>query len=216
MNVEHLPVDHRLLAVALLAPVLVLDELALAVAVGAHGLEPLDHRTHLAHHHLHTLAVTPGAAAHGALLAADTGALGADDGSLEGQLGDLALVDVLQGDLVRVVDGARLGGTPVHVPAEHATETATAAEELREQVLGSHTAAASAALETGLAILVVDFALLGIRKDFVCGRDLLELLLGLGVELVLVCYMLERITRPRDPKPGGRRMWLLKHTRVVL
>lgn len=206
VDVEDLPVDNGFLAVALLAPVLVLDELALAVAVGAHGLEALDHGAHLAHHHLHTLAVTPGAALDGALLAAEAGALGADDGPLEGQLGDLALVDVLEGDLVRVVDGARLGGAPVHAAAEHAAETAAAAEELRKQVLGSHAAAASATLKTGLAILVVDLALLGIREDLVRGRDLLELLLGLGVQLVLVYGMLDRMTPPRDSKPGEGKM----------
>lgn len=192
VDVQHLPVNHGLLAVALLAPVLVLDDLALAVAVRAHGLEPLDHGTHLAHHGLHTVAITATAALHGALLAADTGALGADDGSLERQLGDLALVDVLQGDLVRVVDGARLGRAPARhsAAAEHPTHTAAAAasEELGEQILGGHAtrAAAAAALEASLAILVVDSALLRIGEDLVRGRDVLELILGFGVVRVLV------------------------------
>jgi hypothetical protein len=88
-----------------------------------------------------------------------------------------------------VVDGARLGRASVGHAAEHSAQAAAAAiEELRKQVLGSHAAASTgAALQAGLAILVVDGALLGVRENFVCGRDLLELFLGVGVVRVLVC-----------------------------
>lgn len=165
MDVEDLAVDNGLLAVALLAPILVLDDLALSVAVGADGLEALDHGAHLAHHGLHALAVTARALLDRALLAADAGALGADDGPLESQLRDLPAVDVLEGDPVRVVDGAGLGrAAVVHTTkhAAHAAEATTTAEELREQVLGGHAAATSTSFQAGLTILVVYLALLGV------------------------------------------------------
>jgi len=166
MDVEHLPVDDRLLSVALLAAVLLLDDLTLAVAVGAGGLEALDHGAHLAHHGLHTVAVASGAAADGALLAAAALALGADDGPLQSQLGDLAPVDILQGDLVRVVDRPGLGRAAVLHAAEHASqsaaEAAAAAKELGEEILRGHAATSTAALQAGLSILVVDLALVGV------------------------------------------------------
>ena len=58
VNVQNLAVDDRLLAAAALAAVLLLDNLALAVAVGADCLETLNHGSHLAHHGLHTVTVT--------------------------------------------------------------------------------------------------------------------------------------------------------------
>ena len=84
-----------------------------------------------------------------------------------------------------------LGGLTrmVHA-AKHTAKTAAEAattEELSEEVLSSHSAAAaSTSLKAGLAILVVDVALLRVGEDFVGVRDLLELLLGRGVVCVLV------------------------------
>lgn len=99
-----------------------------------------------------------------------------------------------------VVDGSSLGGTAVHTTAaKHATEAtteaaATAAKELSKQILGSHaTTAASATLEAGLTVLVINMALLRVGKDFVCVRDLLELFLCGGVVGVLVWRELERV-----------------------
>lgn len=191
VDVEDLPIDNGLLAVALLAPILLLDDLTLAVAVGAHGLESLDHGAHLAHHGLHAMAITSRATPHGALLAANSVTLGADDGPLERKLGNLALVDIFEGDLVGMVDSACLGRTPVLHAAEHASKTATetaatSTEELCEEVLGSHTATCSTALEAGLTILVVDRSLLGIGQDFVSGGDFLEFVLGGGVVGIFV------------------------------
>lgn len=168
VNVEDLAVDHGLLAIALLAAILVLNDLALAVAVRAHSLEALDHGTHLAHHGLHAVPVTACALLDGALLAADAGTLGADDGPLQRELGDLTAVDVLESDLVSVVNRAGLGrATAPHAASEHATHPAhaaeaTTAEELGEEVLSRHATAAGTTLEAGLAILVVDGSLLGV------------------------------------------------------
>lgn len=192
VHVEDLAIDDGLLAVALLAAILLLNHLAFTVAVGADSLEALDHGTHLPHHDLGTLTITASAPPDGTLLAATTVALGAEDGALESQLRDLAAVDILKGDVVGVVDSLGLrGGTLLVHAAEHTAETAaeaTTTEELSEQVLGSHAATGtSTTLKTGLAILVVDGAFLGVGKDFVCVGDLLELLLGSRVVGVLVC-----------------------------
>lgn len=192
VNVQDLSVDDSLLAVTVLAAIFVLDDLSLSVAVGASRLEPLDHGTHLAHHGLHTLAITAGTALDRALLSTTTLALGADDGALKCQLGDLPAVDVLERDLVGVVDRTGLGWASIaHAAAEHSSEAAAAAtaKELGEQVLGSHatTTAASTTLKTSLAHLVVDAALLRILEDFVGVGDLFELVLGLFIAGVLVC-----------------------------
>ena len=171
VDVENLALNDGLLAVALLAPVLVADDLALSLAVRADSLESLDHGAHLPHHVLHTPTVTASALLHSTFLTTDTVALGADDGLLESELGDLAAVNVLERDLVSVGNGARLlGALLTHAAAEHASEwaTTTAAEELREQVLGSHaTAAHTALLETLLAILVVELSFLRVLENFI-------------------------------------------------
>lgn len=188
VDVQHLAINDSLLAVAVLAAILVLDDLSFSVTVGARRLEALDHGTHLAHHRLHAVAITARAALHRALLSTATLALRADDGALQSQLGDLAAVNVLERDLVGVVDGARLRRARIaHAAAEHAAETAAAAKELGEEVLGSHATAAAAALQARLSHLVVQTSLLGIGQNFVCVRDLLELMLGLSIAWVLVC-----------------------------
>ena len=164
VDVQDLALDCCLLSVALLAAVLLADNLTLSVAIGADGLEALDHGTHLAHHHLHTLTVAACACLDGALLTTATITLGAQDGLLQGELGDLALVHVLERDLVDVVNGAGLfrAGitTTTHAAAEHAAEATTAAaEELREEILGVHAAAHAALLDSLFTILIVELAL---------------------------------------------------------
>jgi hypothetical protein len=96
VNMEDLPLDDSLLAVALLAPVLVADDFALSLTVGADSLETLDHRAHLPHHVLHTAAIAACAFLDSTLLTTDTMALRADDGLLKSELGDLAAIDVFQ------------------------------------------------------------------------------------------------------------------------
>ncbi len=189
VELKDLSVANRLLSGTLLAAVLVPNNLALAVAVGTGGLESLDHRTHLAHHGPHTVAVTSGAAADGALLASTAFALGADDRPLQSQFGSLTTVDVLERDLHFMSNGLSLGGSTVLHAAEHASqppaETAPA-EELGEQVLGSH-AGAAAAFQASLAILIVDLTLIRIGKDLVGIGYLLELFGSRGIVRVLVC-----------------------------
>ncbi|KAI6772506.1 hypothetical protein HG530_003464 [Fusarium avenaceum] len=79
MDVEDLAIDGGLLSVALLALVLLLDDLTLAVTVRADSLESLDHGTHLAHHGLHSVTITASASLNGTLLSTNTFTLGADD-----------------------------------------------------------------------------------------------------------------------------------------
>jgi len=163
VDVQNLALNSRLLSVALLAAVLLANNLTLSVAVGADSLEALDHGTHLAHHHLHTLTVAACACLDGALLTTATIALGAQDGLLQGELRDLALVHVLERDLVDVVNGAGLLGaritTTAHAAAEHSAEATTAAaEELREEILGVHATAHAALLDSFFTILIVELA----------------------------------------------------------
>ena len=190
VDVEHLALNNGLLAIALLAAVLVLDDLTLTVTVRADRLEALDHGTHLAHHGLHTATVAACALLDGTLLTAAAITATTDDGLLESKLGYLALVDVLQVDLVHVVDCAGLLGTGVAhtTTTEHSTEgtAAAAAEELREQVLGVHATAGTTVLQTLLTKLVVQLTLLGVGETLVSGRQFLELLCSLGVVGILV------------------------------
>lgn len=89
-----------------------------------------------------------------------------------------------------MVDGAGLLGTGItHATAEHPTErtTTAATEELREEVLGVHTTAATTTLETFFTELVIDATLLGVGQNFVGVRQFLELLSGLGVVGILIC-----------------------------
>ena len=188
VDVEDLALHNGLLAVAALAAILVADNLTLAVAVGAHGLEALDHGAHLAHHGLHTGATATGTRFDGAFLAAAAITTGADDRLLQSQLRDLAAVDILQVDLVNVVDRPRLlRALLARTAAEHASEGATAAaEELGEQILRTHATTHATTFETLFTVLVVDRTLLGIREDLVGVGHLLELLGRIGVVLVLV------------------------------
>jgi hypothetical protein len=165
VDMKDLALDDSLLAVALLTAVLVPDDFTLTLAIGADGLETLDHRTHLSHHVFHAAPVTASALLDSALLASDTGALGADDRFLQSELRDLAAVDVFETDLVNVGDCACLLGAlfaaTAHSSAKHASEgAAAAAKELRKQIFSRHAAAtaSTALLEAFLAILVVDLA----------------------------------------------------------
>lgn len=190
VNVKNLALDDGLLAVTLLAAILITDDLSLAVAVGADGLEALDHGTHLAHHSLHTATVAARALLNSALLSAAAITATADDGLLESQLGYLALVNILEVNLVHVVDCAGLLRALVtHAAAEHSAEgaAAAAAEELREQILGVHAAATTAVLQAFLAELIIQLTLLGVGKSLVSVGQFLELLCGIGVVGVLVC-----------------------------
>lgn len=170
VDMKDLALDDGFLAVALLTPVAVANDLALALAVGADGLEALDHRTHLPHHVLHAPTLTAGTFLHSTLFSAAAVALGANDGFLKGELGHFTAVDVLERHLVDMGDCPRLlwAGIP-HATAEHAAEWATtASEELCEEVLGGHAAAAhTTLLKTLLTILVVYRALVAVGQNLV-------------------------------------------------
>lgn len=163
VDVQNLPLDNGLLALATLAAVAFADDLSLTVAVWADGLEALDHGSHLAHHGLHTGTVTASAWSDCTLFASASIASLANDRLLKRKLRHLAAVDVLQADLVNVVDGSGfLGALVSHATAEHTAEGTSAAEELGEEVLRIHSASGTAAFQTLLTILVIDLALLRI------------------------------------------------------
>jgi len=121
VDVKHLALDDGLLSLANLAAILVLNNLALAVAVGADSLESLNHGSHLPHHRLHAVAVAASALPDGALLAAHSFTGLADYRPLQRQLRRLTAVDILKGNLVGVVNCPRLGGSALtRAAAEHA------------------------------------------------------------------------------------------------
>lgn len=189
VDVKHLALHNGLLAAAALAAVLVADDLTLTITVRADGLEALDHRTHLAHHALHTGTTTAVTRLDRTLFTTAAIAARADDRFLQCQLRDLATVDILQVDLVHMVDGTGLLRASVpHSTTEHATKgTPTAAEELCKEILSAHSTSGTSALQAFFTQLVIDRTLLRIRQDFVRVGQFLELLCGLGIIGVLVC-----------------------------
>lgn len=190
VDVEHLALNDSLLGVTLFAAVLVADSLSLTVAVRADGLEALNHGTHLAHHSLHTATVAARALLNSTLLTTTAITATTDDRLLQSKLGHLALVDILKGDLVHVVNCAGLLGALItHATSEHSAEgaAAAAAEELREQIFRVHATATAAMLQTFLTELVIQLALLGVGQTLVCVRQFLELLSGVRVVGVLIC-----------------------------
>lgn len=84
VDVEHLPLNNGLLATASLASILFSDDFSFSIAVGADGLETLDHRTHLAHHCLHAVAITASALLDGTFFSATSVTFWTNDRLLQG------------------------------------------------------------------------------------------------------------------------------------
>jgi hypothetical protein len=188
VNVEDLALDNGLLSLALPAAVALADNLSFTIAVWADSLEALDHRTHLAHHGLHTGTIAAGTRLDSAFLTTTAIASGTNNGLLKSQLRNLSTVDIFEIDLVNVVDGpGLLRALVAHATAEHSTKAASAAEELGEEILSAHSAGATATLKTLLTKLIIDTASLGIGENFVRFGNFLECLGGLWVVGVLVC-----------------------------
>jgi hypothetical protein len=98
VDLEHLSLADSLLAVASLAPILGVHHLARPLALVAWLLDLLHHRAELAEHDLDALPATRRAGGDRALLAATALAALANDGFRQGELLNLALVEVLEGD----------------------------------------------------------------------------------------------------------------------
>lgn len=87
-----------------------------------------------------------------------------------------------------MVDGASLLGTRVpHTTTEHSTEATSAAEELCEEIFGTHATGTATTFKTLLAQLIIDGPLLGVGQNFVRFGDVLERFGRLWVVGVLVC-----------------------------
>lgn len=203
MDVKDLPLDNSFLAQAALAAILVADDLSFTVAVRADGLEALDHGAHLAHHGLRTGTAATSAALDCTLLASAAVTLRANHRLLQRQFRDLSAVDIFQGDLVDVVNGAGLLRARIShsttTTTKHATKgAASTTEELREQVLGIHPATAAALLQPFFSILIVHLPFLGIGQDLVGLGQVFELLGCFGV----VCILVFREASQRDSLHG--------------
>ncbi len=114
VHLEHLALGHGLFAIARLALVLGVDDLARAVTVAARLLDLLHHRAELAQDDAHALAVAGRALLDSALFAADAVARLAQDRLAQRQLLHLALVQVLEedADAVHQVLAAARAGRP--------------------------------------------------------------------------------------------------------
>ena len=210
-------------AVAALAGVL--DELALAAAAGAGllGLHDAEGRTLLTNDKASAAAVRAG-------LRAGTGGAAAAVA-----LGTLLLTgdgDVLLAAMHRLVKRqgdahpdvlALAGGVGVRRTARAAKTAEAAAKDVAENIAKVNTVAAKAAetakaagaaavlgsvvgVNTGKAVLVVELALLRVRKHLVCLVDLLELFLGILVAGVIVRVVLhgQLAVSLFDLRVGGR------------
>ncbi len=173
------------------AAILVRDDFASTVTVGAGDLGLLDHGAHLADDELDTGAVTGGTGADAAGLATPAVAFFADDVSGEGEFGFLAEVEVLEGD-VEGMDHVlalawALGPSASAAPA--AKEAAATAKEGAEEVLWVEPPLhAPTAVQASLPGAIVDTALAVVGEDLVGMADVLELVPSVRV---LVWVVLE-------------------------
>jgi hypothetical protein len=126
----------------------------------------------------------------GAFFTTSAIALGTNNRLLQSQFRDLAPINILQRYFVNVMDCSCFWwSTLSHSAAKHATATAedrSAAEELGEKIFSIHATPARTALEAFLSILIIDLALLWIGKNFICVRDLLELLGSIRAVCILI------------------------------
>lgn len=153
---------------AFLAPIFIPNDLSFTLAIGADCLKALDHRSHLTHHHLHSRSLAASAGLDRTFLASTPFASWTDYRLLQCKFRDLATVHVFQCDLVNVVDrpGFLWAGL-THATTKHASETSTAAEELREEILRVHAAGAATLFQAFFAILIVQCAFLGVGQNLV-------------------------------------------------
>ena len=133
VDLQHLLLRDDLAAIAGLALVFVVDDLARTTALVARLLELLDHRAHLAQRDLDTATGTGRALPNSTLFAALPTALGTDDIASECELRCLALVEVLERDVHAMYEvfclarALRTRGT--------STTKESATEELTEEIL---------------------------------------------------------------------------------
>lgn len=172
---EDLALMVDLLAVALLAAILGVDDLTLTLTFGTGLLHLLNHGTELTKDDLDTLTIASATCLDGTLLSSMAIALLAENLLLKSKLGELADVELLERDL-DTVDEILALARAAWSSASTAEEAATSAtEELGEEILGVHAAAHSSTFETLLAETVIEIALVCVGENFVCGGDGLEL-----------------------------------------
>lgn len=172
---EDLTLLVDLLAVALLAAVLGVDDLTLTLALGTSLLHLLNHGTELTEDDLDTLTVASATCLDSTLLTTSTIALLAENVLLKSKLGDLTSVELFKRDLDTVNEILALART-TRASTSTTEETATSAtEELGEEILGVHATAHSSTFEALFAKSVIEVTLVCVGEDFVCCSDGLEL-----------------------------------------
>lgn len=134
---------YRLLAFASSAPVASVDDFSGPRTLVTGGLHLLNHGTHLTQSNADTTSIASMTSLDSTVLAALSFTFRADNVSSESELGDFALVEVLEGDIDAMDE--ILGPARSLVPSSPSTaakETpATTSKELAEQIMRIHSAA---------------------------------------------------------------------------
>jgi hypothetical protein len=135
---------------------------SLPLTTAASSLHLSEHtRAYLTDLHDNTLSI-----ASGALFA-----VADNDLSVNRQLDRLSVVEIFQGDFNRVLNAGTFAR------ARSTSSSATSSEKHAEQVFTSSSPGSAILFNTFQPILVVEFALLWIAENFVCGINLLEVVL---------------------------------------
>jgi hypothetical protein len=145
-HLDFFPIWHDLGCSTDAAFILVSYDLSGTVAVGALGLETLDHGSHLTHHRLSPGTLTARASLHSTRLTSTTLAGRTNDCSLHTELRDFAVIYILERYLVGMVDWVCFSGLlPATSATEHAAQT-TSSKELSKYVRGIQAGRATALL----------------------------------------------------------------------
>ena len=129
-DLEHLAFLIDLLAITFLAAIFGVDDFTLTLTLGTGLLHLLYHGTKLAEDDLDTLTVTTVTSLDGAFLATATITLLAKDMLLQSELGDLATVELLKGDLDTVDEILALARATRSRASSTEEATSAATEEL--------------------------------------------------------------------------------------
>jgi len=190
VHLENLFLLSDLRSVALDASIFLTNDLSLAAAIRARLLKLLNHtRGDLSERHFDTLSSAALALLDSVgTLRSLAVAVSAKHVLVLSQFAGLSLVELLEGDLVRVCE---ILAFPLLGSSSSASTTSkeAATKELRENIL-SRKSTTTSFLQSLLSILVVDLTLVCIGEDLVCMADLLELLQSLWVVGILVWVVL--------------------------
>lgn len=139
VNFQDLLLGHDLLALTLRTPVLHVDDFASPRTLVTRRLHLLDHGTHLAESNLDTTSMAGITRLDSTVLASLALALAANNVARKSELGGLALVEILEGDMDTMDEILGSAGSLLPASTSAAEEpSSSSTEELTEQILGIH------------------------------------------------------------------------------